>query len=205
MIRLYNLENSRSQRIAWLLEELGISYQVEEFKRDPVTRLAPQALRAIHPLGKSPLISDEGIVVAESGAIVEYLLTRYAKGRLRPTAEQPAYAQYLHWLHYAEGSAMAAFVMKYLAEGKAAVFCENQFELHMSYIETSLKDKHWLLGDEFSAADIMMSFPLQFALLFVKQGQYPNIERFVTQVEKHPSYCKACKRVGELHLPQLNG
>lgn len=200
MITLYNLENSRSQRIAWLLEELEIPYQVQEFKRDPVTKLAPQALRDIHPLGKSPLIGDDGTVIAESGAIVEYLLHRYGDGRLQPQPDSPDYARYLQWLHYAEGSAMGAFVMKYFAEGKAEAFCQTQFDLHINYIENSLNDKKWFLGDTFTAADIMMSFALQFALLFVEKEKFPNIARFVGQVESHPGYRKACERVGEVHL-----
>jgi len=200
MITLYNLENSRSQRIAWLLEELEIPYEVQEFKRDPVTRLAPKALRDIHPLGKSPLISDNGVVVAESGAIVEYILARYGNGRLQPEVGSPEYAQYLQWIHYAEGSAMSAFVLKYFVEGKAVAFCQSQFDLHSNYIENYLNGKKWFLGDEFTAADIMMSFSLQFALLFVEKDQFPNIRRFVSQVEKHPSYRKACQRVGEVHL-----
>ncbi|ABR74997.1 glutathione S-transferase [Actinobacillus succinogenes] len=200
MITLYNLENSRSQRVAWLLEELGIPYEVQEFKRDPVTKLAPQALRDIHPLGKSPLISDDGVVVAESGAIVEYILARYGNGRLQPEISSSDYASYLQWLHYAEGSAMGAFVLKYFAEGKAEVFCQTQFDLHINYIENSLNGKTWFLGDTFTAADIMMSFALQFALLFVEKDRFPNIRRFVSQVESHPSYRKACERVGEVHL-----
>lgn len=200
MITLYNLENSRSQRVAWLLEELGIDYQVEEFKRDPVTRLAPQALKDIHPLGKSPLISDNGVIIAESGAIIEHILNHYGKDRLRPESNTPAYAQYLQWLHYAEGSAMSAFLLSYFGEGEKKAFCDKQFDLHINYIENSLNGKQWFLGDEFSAADIMMSFALQFALLFVKKGQYPNIERFVAQVENYPSYRKSCERVGEVHL-----
>lgn len=200
MITLYNLENSRSQRIAWLLEELEIPYEVQEFKRDPVTKLAPQALRDIHPLGKSPLISDNGVVIAESGAIVEYILARYGNGRLQPETGSPDYARYLQWVHYAEGSAMGAFIMQFLAEGKAEAFCRNQFDLHTGYIENSLNGNQWFLGDSFTAADIMMSFPLQFVLSLADKGKYPNIARFVGQVEKHPSYRKACKRVGEVHL-----
>lgn len=201
MITLYNLENSRSQRIAWLLEELEIPYRVQEFKRDPVTKLAPQALREIHPLGKAPVIDDNGTVIAESGAIVEYLLHRYGNGRLQPPPDSPDYARYLQWLHYAEGSAMGAFGMKFLAEGgKRAEFCENQFKLHIGYIENSLNGSRWLLGEQLTAADIMMSFPLQFALTLAEKGGYPNIKRFTTQVESHPGYRKACERVGEVHL-----
>ena len=200
MITLYNLENSRSQRIAWLLEELEIPYEVQEFKRDPETKLAPQTLRDIHPLGKSPLISDNGVVVAESGAIVEYILARYGHGRLQPEISSPNYAQYLQWIHYAEGSAMGAFVMKYIVEGKAVAYCQSQFDLHINYIENSLNSKKWFLGDTFTAADIMMSFVLQFSLLFIEKDQFPNIRRFVSQVESHPSYRKACERVGDVHL-----
>lgn len=201
MITLYNLENSRSQRIAWLLEELDIPYRVQEFKRDPVTKLAPQALRDIHPLGKSPLISDDGVVIAESGAIVEYILSRYGQGRLRPEISSPEYAQYLQWLHYAEGSAMATFVLKYFADSdKLKELSQSRFDLHIQYIENSLNGKKWFVGDNFTAADIMMVFSLQFALLFIDKAKFPNIVRLVQQAESYPSYRKACERVGEVHL-----
>lgn len=199
MITLYNLENSRSQRVAWLLEELGVVYEVQEFKRDPVTRLAPKSLRDIHPLGKSPVISDDGVVVAESGAIVEYILNHYGNGRLRPAATSPLYTDYLQWLHYAEGSAMSVLVLDYLGGGERKAFCDQQCRLHLDYIENSLNGKQWFLGDEFSAADIMMSFVLQFAL-HLEKGNYPNIARVVAQVERHPSYLKACERVGKVLL-----
>lgn len=203
MITLYNLENSRSQRVAWLLEELNVPYEVQEFKRDPVTKLAPQSMRAIHPLGKAPIIRDGDAVIAESGAIFEYILNHYGNGRLRPAADSAAYTDYLQWMHYAEGSAMTAFLLALLGGGERKLFFDAQFDLHMGYIESRLEGKKWLLGDELSAADILMSFPLQFAMLVKKAEDYPNVARFVAQVESHPSYRKACERVGELHLEKL--
>ena len=203
MITLYNLENSRSQRVGWLLEELGVPYEVEEFKRDPVTGMAPQSLRAIHPLGKAPIIRDGDVVIAESGAICEYILNHYGNGRLRPAADSAAYTDYLQWMHYAEGSAMTAFLLGWLGgSGERKPFFDAQVDLHMGYIESKLEGKKWFLGDELSAADILMSFPLQFALL-MKKGDCPNVARFVVQVESHPSYRKACERVGEVRLDRL--
>ncbi|WP_408633789.1 glutathione S-transferase family protein [Neisseria chenwenguii] len=195
------MKQSRSQRIAWLLEALNMPYEVQNFDRDPVSKLAPQALRDIHPLGKSPLIKDGDTVIAESGAITEYLLTRYGNGKLRPAPDSNDYAGYLQWVHYAEGSAMGAFLIQFLGSSESSKpFCNAQFDLHINYIESSLKNKTWFLGDELSGADMMMSFPLQFALTLVPKGQFPNIERFVSQVENHADYRKACERIGELEL-----
>ncbi|WLF83326.1 glutathione S-transferase family protein [Moraxella sp. ZY210820] len=204
MITLYNLENSRSQRISWLLEELGVDYQIKEFKRDPNTRLAPAELRQIHPLGKAPVIDDSGVIVAESGAIMQYLLYRYGGGRLEPDADSPDYAKFLQWLHYAEGSAMVAFGMKFLGETGGSnelvsTFTQSQFDLHTDYIENSLNGKKWLLGDDLTAADMMMSYPLQYVLTMVEKGKFPNIERVVAQIQNHPSYQKACERAGAVH------
>ncbi|WP_308570988.1 glutathione S-transferase [uncultured Haemophilus sp.] len=204
MITLYNLKQSRSQRIAWLLEALNLPYNVQNFERDPVTKLAPKELHDIHPLGKSPLIKDNETIVAESGAIVEYILARYGNGKLHPDINHADYVNYLQWVHYAEGSAMPAMIMKYMVQSEAMKpFCDAQFNLHISYIENSLHGKTWFLGKELSGADIMMSFPLQFALMLVPKGQFPNIERFVAQVESNEYYRKACERVGELELKKL--
>ena len=204
MITLYNLKQSRSQRIAWLLEVLNLPYDVKNFERDPVTKQAPKELQDIHPLGKSPLIKDNETVIAESGAIVEYILARYGNGKLHPDVNHADYSAYLQWLHYAEGSAMSAMLPKYITPSEAMKpFCDAQFDLHINYIENSLNGKTWFLGEELSGADIMMSFPLQFALMFVPKGKFPNIERFVAQVESNEYYRKACERVGELELKKL--
>ena len=140
-------------------------------------------------------------MVAESGAIVEYILARYGNGRLQPEVGSPEYAQYLQWIHYAEGSAMATFVLEYFADSdKLKAVSQSRFDLHMQYIENSLNGKKWFVGDNFTAADIMMAFSLQFALLFVDKAKFPNITRLVQQAENYPSYRKACERVGEVHL-----
>lgn len=204
MITLYNLKQSYSQLIAWLLEALNLLYNVQTFERDPVTKLAPKELHDIHPLGKSPLIKDNETIIAESGAIVEYIQNRYGNGKLHPDINNAKYANYLQWVHYAEGSAMPVMMMKYITQSEAMKpFCDAQFDLHISYIESSLHGKTWFLGKELNYVNIMISFPLQFALMLVPTGQFPNIERFVAQVESNDYYRKACERVGKLELKKL--
>ena len=149
-----------------------------------MTKLAPKELHDIHPLGKSPLIKDNETIVAESSAIVEYILARYGKGKLHPEINHADHTNYLQWVHYAECSAMPALMIKYMTQSEAMKpFCKAKFYLHINYIESSLHGKTWFLGKELTGADIMMSFPLQFALMLVPTGQFPNIERFVAQDE----------------------
>jgi glutathione S-transferase len=168
MIIVHHLENSRSQRILWLLEELGLPYQVKRYERDPKTMLAPARLQAVHPLGKAPVIEDEGRVIAETGAIVEYLVEK-AGGRLGPPANREAVLRYRHFLHYAEGSLMPPLfgllvVNRLGLLGKPArAPIQAMLDRHLDWLESELATRDWFAGDEFTAADIMMSFPLEAA------------------------------------------
>jgi glutathione S-transferase len=183
MITVHHLNNSRSQRVLWLLEELGVEYEVKRYERDRITMLAPPSLRAVHPLGKSPVITDGPLTLAESGAIVEYLAERYCGGRMLPPPGTPERLRCVYWLHYAEGSAMppllmalifrrvreapAPFFVRPIARGIAdkvmTTFIGPQIKLHLDYMEGELGKSTWFAGNEFTAADIQMSFPLEAA------------------------------------------
>jgi glutathione S-transferase len=221
MLTVHHLNNSRSQRVLWLLEELGVPYEIKRYQRDPKTMLAPPELRAIHPLGKSPVITDEGLTIAESGAIVEYLVERYGQGRFAPAAGTPERLRYTYWLHYAEGSAMPPLLLKLIALriGTAPMpffakpiarkisatlqssFVDPQIKLHYGYINDSLKDTGWFVGNEFSAADIQMSFPLEAAT--ARSGsadQFPVITDFLKRIHARPAYQRALERGGKYEL-----
>lgn len=212
MIVVHHLENSRSQRILWMLEELGVDYRVERYDRDPETQLAPPELLAVHPLGKSPVISDGDTVIAESGAIVEYLARVHGNGRLSPQVGTGAYNDYVYWLHYAEGSLMPPlllnlifnrikttkmpFFVKPIAKGIAdkvlTSFVTPNVTRHIAFIEQHLNDREWFAGDQLSGADIQMSFPLEAA---VARDSVPkscvNIRKFVKQVQSRDAYKRA--------------
>ncbi|UOP04584.1 glutathione S-transferase [Conchiformibius kuhniae] len=216
MITLYALEQSRAVRIAWLLEKLKLDYQVERFARNADTLLAPDALRQIHPLGKSPLVRDGDSVLAESGAIAEYLLARYDRDHtLHPAADAPDFDKHLYWLHYTEGSLMPLLVMslvfrrigaqkmpffakpvaRKITDGVRQSFLSPQLNLHLNYVNQALADKTWLLGDTLSGADIMMGFPLQ-AALSRGGGSWENIEHYVRRMEADADYQRAAERTG---------
>src|SRR4051812_42279999 len=164
MIVVHHLNDSRSQRILWLLEELGVPYEIKRYQRDATTRLAPPELKAVHPLGKSPVITDGDRVVHESGAIIDYIVRRHGGGRLAPALGSDAYETYLQWLHYAEGSAMLPLLLNMyvarLGEAGAPLHPRIQSEIanHLGFTDASLAGRDWLLGSELSAADIQMSF-----------------------------------------------
>lgn len=221
MIVVHHLNNSRSQRVLWLLEELGLPYEVKRYERDAVTMLAPASLRAIHPLGKSPVITDGDATVAESGAIVEYLLDRYAGGRLRPAAESPDRLRFTYWLHYAEGSAMpplllslvfakvanapAPFFVRPIARAIAAkvrqTFIEPQLKLHLDFMESELGKGTWFAGEDFSAADIQMSFPVEAAA--TRGGldsSRPKLWAFLQRIHARPAYQRALEKGGPYEL-----
>lgn len=211
MIIVHHLNNSRSQRVLWLLEELQLPYRVEHYQRDPKTMLAPPELRAIHPLGKSPVISDGPLVLAESGAIIEYLVERYGEGRLVP-ADPGQRLLYRYWLHYAEGSAMPPLLLKLvfdrmengplpffikpvakaIAKKAKSTFIQPQIDQHLRYLEGALSSSTWFAGEEFSAADIQMSFPLEAAQ---SRGgldsRYPNLIAFLQRIHARPAYQQA--------------
>lgn len=204
MITLYSLKQSRSQRIVWLLEALGVPFEVQSFEREPVTRSAPPIFKTLHPLGKAPVLKDGNLTLAESAAIVEYLIERYGNGRFTPETDTTDYYHYVQWLHYAEGSIMPAILQKMMATDESKInYFNSQVSLHLDYVEQHLNGKKWFCGNELTGADIMMSFPCQVAMFMLPNELYPNIARFVEQVENHPAYRQAVERVGELDLHSL--
>jgi len=205
MIVVHHLNNSRSQRVLWLLEELGIEYDIKRYERDSKTMLAPESLRQIHPLGKSPVITDADLTIAESGAIIEYLVERYGNGRLIPAHNTPERLRYTYWLHYAEGSAMPPLVSKLVfnlfgIEDNAAMksFVAPQIELQFDYIESELHKSTWFAGQELTAADIQMSFPLELLASNAKDVENrPKIKEFVDRIYARPAYKRALERGGK--------
>lgn len=212
MITVHHLENSRSQRVLWLLEELGLDYEIRRYARDPKTMLAPPELRAVHPLGKSPVITDGDRVVAESGAIVTYLTERCG-GALVP-ADAADRARYTYWLHYAEGSAMPPLLLKLvfsrLSPSSPALirplvravagrvlggFVEPELRRHAAYWEAELAERPWFCGDAFSAADIQMSFPLE-AFAARGTGTGPRVRDWLARIHARPAYGRALRRGG---------
>jgi glutathione S-transferase len=202
MILVHHLENSRSQRILWLLEELGLPYEVRRYARDPKTMLAPPELRRVHPLGKSPVIEDEGRVIAETGAIVEYLVEK-ADGRLGPPARRDDRLRYRHFLHYAEGSMMppllAMLVVRRLGllgrPARAPV--QKMLDQHLDWLETELAGRPWFAGEGFSAADVMMSFPLEASRHRAGLDESrPNLIDWLERIHARPAYGAALKKGG---------
>ncbi len=221
MITVHHLNNSRSQRVLWLLEELGVAYEIKRYQRNPKTMLAPPELRAVHPLGKSPVITDEGPAIAESGAIVEYLVEKYGKGRLVPPAGTPERLRYTYWLHFAEGSAMPPLVVKLIcnrivtapmpffikpiARGIAgkilSTFVEPNLAAQFDYMEAELGRSTWFAGEEFSAADIQMSFPLEAAAARGGlTGSHPKMLAFLERIHAMPAYQRALEKGGPFAL-----
>jgi len=222
MIRVHHLNNSRSQRILWLLEELGLPYEVVRYQRDAKTMLAPPELRAVHPLGKSPVITDDNITVAESGAIIEYLVERYGQGRLQPALGTPERLRYTYWLHFAEGSAMPPLLLKLvfsflpkspalpallrplvrkISEGAQKSFIDPQILQQLNYFEAELGRNEWFAGDTFSAADIQMSFPLEAAA--ARGGldkKWPKVSAFLQKIHDRPAYQRALEQGGPYQL-----
>lgn len=223
MLTVHHLNNSRSQRILWLLEELGVPYEIKRYQRDSKTMLAPKELKAIHPLGKSPLLTDDGaygpVTIAESGAIVEYLLDTYGNGRLAPARGSADFLRYRFWLHYAEGSIMPLLVMKLVTgsvskrapllvrpvakgvvDGINKAFLGPQLKLHMGFIEGELAKSTWFAGDEITGADIQMSFPLEAATARAGGGSMPRIEAFLKRIHARPAYRRALEKGGKYEL-----
>jgi glutathione S-transferase len=221
MIVVHHLNNSRSQRVLWLLEELGMPYEVERYERNAQTMLAPPALRAVHPLGKSPVINDDGTIVAESGAIIEYLVGRYDQGRLAPPVATRERLRYTYWLHYAEGSAMpplllslifsrvrsapAPFfvrpIVRAIADKVMSTFVSPQIALHLDFIEGELGRYAWFTGDDFTAADIQMSFPLEAAAARGHvDAKRPKIGGFLKRIHARPAYRRAIEQGGPFEL-----
>ena len=216
MLTVHHLNNSRSQRVLWLLEELGVPYDVKKYDRSAKTMLAPESLREVHPLGKSPVITDDDVTVAESGAIVEYLLERHGGGRLVPSPGTPERLRFTYWLHFAEGSAMPPLVMKLVfdkieaapmpffirpiargisAKVKALVI-EPNLKRHLDFMEAELTKSEWFAGDEFSAADIQMSFPVEASARAGLDATRPRLMAYLTKIHARPAYRRALERGG---------
>ena len=225
MITVHHLENSRSQRVLWLLEELGLPYEVKRYARDKKTSLAPPELAAVHPLGKSPVISDGKTVVAETGAIVEYLLDAAGDNALRPARGSADGLRFTYWLHFAEGSAMPPLVMalvfnkvrtapmpffakpiaKAIADKVMKGFVQPNITSQLAFMEAELATRPWFAGKGFSAADIMMSFPLEAAASRGNDGggldaRYPKLGEFLTRIHARPAYQRALERGGPFSL-----
>jgi glutathione S-transferase len=217
MLIVHHLNNSRSQRILWLLEELGLDYEIKKYQRDPKSMLAPPELRAVHPLGKSPVVQDGDTIVAESGAIIEYLVGRYGDGRLAPAPGTPERLRWTYFLHYAEGSAMPPLLLKLVfdrVESTPAPFFVRpiaraiankvkdgfvlpQIRQHLAFLEGELAERAWFAGDDFSAADIQLSFPLEAAAARGGlDGKYPKLSAFLERIHARPAYRRALERGG---------
>jgi glutathione S-transferase len=217
MIVVHHLNNSRSQRVLWLLEELGVPYEIKKYQRDPETMLAPPELQKVHPLGKSPVITDDGATLAETGAIIEYLVERYGNGRLVPAAGTPERLRYRYWLHFAEGSAMPPLLLKLIFErlkttkmpffakpiargiaGKVlGVMVDPNLKRQLDFMESELGRSEWFAGGEFSATDIQMSFPVEAA----KQragldASRPKLLAYLARIHARPAYRRALERGG---------
>ena len=217
MITAHHLNNSRSQRVLWLLEELGLPYEITKYERDAKTMLAPPELLKVHPLGKSPVITDDGVTVAESGAIVEYLIERYGNGRFAPAIGTPQRLQWRYWLHFAEGSAMSPLLLKLIfdripqspmpffvtpiARGICAkvlsVMVEPNLKRQLDFMEGELGKSEWFAGNEFSAADIQMSFPVEAAAMRAGlDASRPKLMAFLKRIHARPAYKEALERGG---------
>ena len=221
MITVHHLNNSRSQRILWLLEELGLEYEVKRYERDKTTMRAPASLREVHPLGKSPVITEGKTTVAESGAIFEYLIEKHGEGRLIPAAGSKARLRYSYWLHFAEGTAMPPLVMKLvfnriesgpmpffvrpIAKKISATvkqsFIDPELKQQLDYMEAEISTTGWFAGKEFSAADIQMSFPLEAAASRGGLGVgHPKLSDFLARIHARDAYQRALTRGGTYEL-----
>ena len=217
MITVHHLNNSRSQRVLWLLEELGLPYEIRRYERDPKTMLAPASLREVHPLGKSPVISDGTHTVAETGAIVEYLLERHGGGGLLPPAGSDEHLRYRYWLHFAEGSAMPPLLMKlvfdriatspmpFFAKPIVKAVCRKALDAavwpnlnrQLDFMEAELGRSAWFAGPDLSGADIMMSFPVEAAAMRAGlDAKRPKLMAFLKRIHERPAYRRALERGG---------
>ena len=217
MITVHHLENSRSQRVLWLLEELELPYRIEKYARDPQTMLAPPSLLKVHPLGKSPVITDGAVTVAESGAIIDYLIERHGQGRLVPPPGSEDMLRYRYWLHFAEGSAMPPllltlvcervksapmpFFVRPIARGIAGKvmdgFVRPNLQRQLDFMEAELARRPWFAGEDFTAADVQMSFPLEAAAQRAGlDARRPKLMDFLQRIHARPAYRRALERGG---------
>jgi glutathione S-transferase len=217
VIIVHHLNNSRSQRVLWLLEELGVPYEIQKYQRDAKTMLAPPELLKVHPLGKSPVITDDGVTVAESGAIIEYLLERHGNGRLEPPKGSPERLRFTYWLHFAEGSAMSPLLMKLvfdrietspmpffakpIARGISrkvkTAMVEPNLKRHLDHMERELTKSEWFAGDEFTAADVQMSFPVEASVQRAGlDSSRPKLMTWLKKIHARPAFRRALERGG---------
>lgn len=217
MVTVHHLNNSRSQRILWLLEELQVSYEVKRYERNSATMLAPESLLEVHPLGKSPVITDGNTTVAESGAIMEYLVGKYGNGKMIPPEGSEDRLRYTYWLHYAEGSAMPPLllklvflrletgpapwfvkpILKKIAQQANSSFIDPQLKKHLDYMEGELCKSTWFAGEEITAADVQMSFPLEAAASRAGlDASRPRLMAFLERIHARPAYRRALERGG---------
>jgi glutathione S-transferase len=201
VIEVHHLNNSRSQRILWALEELELPYEIVKYQRDAVTNLAPESLKKIHPLGKSPVIKDGDQVLIESGAILEYLVRKYGNGRLAPPEDSREFVRYIQFLHYAEGSAMLPVMLKLytarLGDAGAPLTprIDSELDTHLGYLNEELVRGDWFCG-EFTAADIQLSFVVQAARLLYGLAKFPNLDGFLGRIYARPAYKRSLERGG---------
>jgi len=202
MIEVHHLNESRSRRITWLLEELGVTYDIHFHQRDAKTRLAPPELKAIHPLGKAPVIRDNGQVIFESGAIVEYLVRKYGDGRLAPVQDTPEYDRYIQFLHYAEGSAMLPLMLG-LYTGRLGEAgkplkprIQDETQNHFGFLNAELQDREYFVGDGLTGADVQLSFAIQTCVARMGPQAFPNLTAFVQRIEARPAYQRAMEKGG---------
>ncbi|MFC0409208.1 glutathione S-transferase family protein [Roseomonas elaeocarpi] len=201
MITVHHLNDSRSHRILWLLEELGLPYELRHYQRLP-NRLAPPELLAVSPLGKSPVITDDGRLVIESGAIIDYIIRRHGGGRLQPDPASAAYDDYVQWLHYAEGSAILPLILHFYAlktgDGAAPIRprIADEVRTHLGYLDRSLEGRSFLLGETFSGADVQMSFVGGFAGVLGLREPYPALTAWVQRLHERPAFQRAVERGG---------
>jgi glutathione S-transferase len=218
MLILHHLNNSRSHRIIWLMEELGVEYEIKYYQRDPKTFLAPSSLKTIHPIGSSPVITDESVTLAESGAIIEYILYKYGQNRLIPTIGSTEWVQYLYWLHFAEGTLMPMLFFKLIFENihyhspffikpitKTIKSKVNNYVIsprlttQMNFIESTLEKNLWLTSNEFTAADIQMGIPLLWASENKKMiNDKPKIMAFIERIKTRPAFIRTLEKGGEI-------
>jgi glutathione S-transferase len=206
MLTLHHLNDSRSQRILWLLEELGTPYEMKRYQRDAVTRLAPPELTKVHPLGKSPVITDGGITIAESGAIVDYIIRTYGQGNgkpaMMPTPDSADFEAYNEWLHYSEGSAMLPLMLNLyvsrLKEAGAPLHPRIDSELanHLGYVDGALKGKKYFVGTSLTGADIQMSFVAEMAKVFDRLEPYQNLSAWLTRMHARPAFQRSVEKGG---------
>ncbi|WP_417462476.1 glutathione S-transferase family protein [Kordiimonas sp.] len=206
MIKVHHLNNSRSQRILWLLEELALDYEIIFYERDKETRLAPESLKKVHPLGKSPVLEDGDVKIAESGAIVEYVVRTYGDGKLAPSSEIPLYNIYVELLHYAEGSAMLPLMLGLyvgrLGEAGAPLGPRIKSETvnHLGYLAQVLGENEFFVGDTFTGADVQLSFVFEAAAAGGALAYFPNLQAYLDRMQARPAYKKAIERGGEYRL-----